>query len=169
MAYLLSSESIALLVGNSRNLRARIAALEDLEEIRSVVLEFETLKGGVRGTKVDDLIEYFTEDTLFANLDGQVLKGRENLKRYLAQGHKSKIWDRHVVTNLIVRVRGKKAGALYFMTGEGLSRSGTAQSTVVHSNTKSTKKVALRKVNDKWLIARYETEMNRVTTEKLQA
>ena len=160
----------------------RLKYLEDREAVRSVIAAVETLRDG-SADQVDQLMQHLTDDVHFVwSLENIEIRGRDKLREYIRKGRETRVWSRHVFTNLQLEVKGDEATASWYVMAEGVSSvnpsdAGDEQArqrnpfnpdTLLHSNTKGSKRAVLRRTKDGWKIYDYQTDMVRLSSDTLK-
>ncbi|MDE1852615.1 MAG: nuclear transport factor 2 family protein [Thaumarchaeota archaeon] len=163
-------------------LMERLRRLEDREAVRTVIAAVETLRDG-GPNEVDELMKCMTEDVHFLwSLEKIEVAGRDKLRDYIRKGRGTRVWTRHVFTNLQVQVKGDRAEATWYVMAEGVSgveaaavgdkqarqREPANPDTLVHSDTKGAKRAVLVRTKDGWKISDYRTDMVRLSAETLK-
>jgi len=167
------------MAGSLEYIQERIARLEDLDAVRSAVIGFETTRDGPPGNAAK-LLRYLTPNVRFYwSLEDIEISGRDKLCDYLREGMVPRIWCRHMVTNLDVVVKGKKANAAWYVLSESVSRpnlkrlrkgdqrarqtSPASGDTIIRSDTKGGKVATLVKGKDGWRFSDYRIDMTRIS------
>ncbi len=162
----------------------RLQYLEDREAVTSLITKAETLRDGTTPESVDELLQLVTPDIrFFWSLEGMEVKGKEKLRENLLIPPKNRVWSRHVITNLQVKVEGDKAEATWYVMAEGVSNvpahaggkddqsrhtSPGNPDTVLHNDTKGAKWALLVRTEDSWKIKDYRTDMVRLSPTTLK-
>ncbi|MDE1852613.1 MAG: nuclear transport factor 2 family protein [Thaumarchaeota archaeon] len=157
----------------------RIRELEDLDAVSSVILGFETMRDG-RPETADNLLKFVMPDIRFYwSLEDIELKGSQELIAYLQEGMTPRIWCRHAVANIQVKVKGDRAEATWYVMAESVSRPDPKRAgkgdkrarqrepasldTLIHSDTKGAKHATLVRTADGWKFSDYQTDMARIS------
>ena len=164
--------------------QARIERLEDLDAVRSAILAFETTRDGPP-ENADKLAQYLTPNIRFYwSLEDIEIRGREKLCEYLREGMTPRIWCGHMVTNLDIAVRGKRATAKWYVLSWSVSRPNLKRlrkgdlrarqtapasgDTIIWSNGKGSKVAALVKGKERWQFSDYRIDMTRISVNHMR-
>jgi hypothetical protein len=160
-------------------IQTRIERLEDLDAVRSAIMGFEITRDGPPENSAK-LLEYLTPNVRFYwSLEDIEIRGREKLCDYLKEGMTPRVWCRHMVTNLDVEVRGKKATATWYVISESVSKPNlkrlrkgdqrarqtapATSDTIIWSDAKGSKVATLVKSRKGWQFSDYRIDMTRIS------
>ena len=158
-------------MNSDRELLTRLKALEDRVAIESLIAKIESLRDETT-EKINDILDYVIPEAHFRwTLDGVNMNGKDELRKRFDSERKGKLWSRHVITNLQIKIDGDGAEVNWYVAAEGMRKSldSNLPSSIIHSDTKGRKHCTLTRTQEGWKISDYVTDMQRVTSATLAA